>query len=67
MQQKQIFPLLSLAKVVSSKHRKDNARFVWKNLTRDGGAMLSGTLDLGGYVENSSSYFLNYLDNGFYD
>ena len=53
--------------VVSSKHRKDNARFVWKNLTRDGGAMLSGTLDLGGYVENSSSYFLNYLDNGFYD
>ena len=29
--------------------------------------MLSGTLDLGGYVENSSSYFLNYLNNGFYD
>ena len=53
--------------VVSSKYRKDNARFVWKNLTRDGGAMLSGTLDLGGYVENSSSYFLNYLNNGFYD
>ena len=53
--------------VVSSKYRKDNARFVWKNLTRDGGAMLSGTLDLGGYVENSSSYFLNYLNDGFYD
>ena len=53
--------------VVSSKYRKNNARFVWKNLTRDGGAMLSGTLDLGGYVENSSSYFLNYTSDGFYD
>ena len=53
--------------VVSSNYRKDNARFVWKNLTRDGGAMLSGTLDLGGYVENSSSYFLKYLSDGFYD
>ena len=53
--------------IVSSKYRKGKARFVWKNLTRDGGAMLSGTLDLGGYVENSSSYFLNYLNDGFYD
>lgn len=53
--------------VVSSRYRKDNAKFVWKNLTRDGGAMLSGTLDLGGYVENSSSYLLNYFSDGFYD
>ena len=53
--------------VVSSKYRKNNARFVWKNLTRDGGAMLSGTLDLNGHVENSSSYYLNYLNEGFYE
>ena len=53
--------------VVSSKYRKNNARFVWKNLTRDGGAILSGGLDLNGYVENSSSYVLNYLKDGFYE
>ena len=53
--------------VVSSKYRKNNARFVWKNLTRDGGAMLSGTLDLQGYVENTSSFYLNYLNEGFYE
>tara|TARA_B100000035_G_scaffold291748_1_gene279847 strand:- start:4396 stop:6429 length:2034 start_codon:yes stop_codon:yes gene_type:complete len=52
--------------LVSSKYRKNNARFVWKNLTRDGGAMLSGTLDLSGFVENSSSNFLNYFNDGFY-
>ena len=52
--------------LVSSKYRKNNARFVWKNLTRDGGAMLSGTLDLGGFVENSSTNFLNYFNDGFY-
>ena len=28
--------------LVSKNYRKNNARFVWKNLTRDGGAMLSG-------------------------
>ena len=53
--------------VVSSKYRKNNARFVWKNLTRDGGAMLSGTLDLQGYVENTSSFYLKYLNEGFYE
>ena len=53
--------------VVSSKYRKNNASFVWKNLTRDGGAMLSGTLGLQGYVENSSSYYLEYLREGFYE
>jgi len=52
--------------LVSSKYRKNNARFVWKNLTRDGGAMLSGVLDLSGFVENSSSNFLNYFNDGFY-
>lgn len=53
--------------IVSSKYRKNNARFSWKNLTRDGGAMLSGTLGLQGYVENSSSYYLEYLKEGFYE
>ena len=53
--------------VVSSKYRKNNAKFVWKNLTRDGGAMLSGSLDLGGFIENSSSHFLEYLNEGFYE
>ncbi len=53
--------------IVSSKYRKNNARFAWKNLTRDGGAMLSGTLGLEGYFENSSSYYLDYLKEGFYD
>ena len=51
--------------IVSSRYRKNNARFIWKNLTRDGGAMLSGGLDLQGYVENSSSFFLNYLKDGY--
>ncbi len=53
--------------VVSSKYRKNNARFVWRNLTRDGGAMLSGSLDLAGFIENSSSHFLEYLNEGFYE
>ena len=53
--------------VVSGKYRKNNAKFVWKNLTRDGGAMLSGSLDLGGFIENSSSHFLEYLNEGFYE
>ncbi len=51
--------------IVSSKYRKNHAKFVWKNLTRDGGAMLSGTLDLNGYVENTSSNYLDYLRDGF--
>ena len=51
--------------IVSSNYRKNYAKFVWKNLTRDGGAMLSGTLDLNGYVENTSSNYLNYIRDGF--
>ena len=51
--------------IVSSTYRKNYAQFVWKNLTRDGGAMLSGTLDLNGYVENTSSNYLDYLRGGF--
>ena len=31
---------------------------LWKNLTRDGGAMLSGGIDLQGYAENTSRNFL---------
>ena len=53
--------------LVSSNFRKDNARFVWRNLTRDGGSMLAGGLGLDGYLENTSSYFLDYLSNGFYE
>ena len=51
--------------IVSSKYRKNYAKFVWKNLTRDGGAMLSGTLDLNGYAENTSSNHLDFLRDGF--
>ena len=51
--------------LVSRNYRKNNARFVWKNLTRDGGAMLSGGLDLQGFTENTSSYFLDYFSEGF--
>lgn len=50
--------------IVSSGFRKNNARFVWKNLTKDGGAMVSGGLDLDGYVENTSSYSLRYFRDG---
>ncbi len=53
--------------VVSSKYQKNNAKFIWRNLTKDGGAMLSGTMDLGGFIENTSSYYLNYLNDGFFD
>ena len=53
--------------VVSSKYQKNNAKFLWRNLTKDGGAMLSGTMDLGGFIENTSSYYLNYLNDGFFD
>ena len=53
--------------VVSSKYQKNNAKFIWRNLTKDGGAMLSGTTDLGGFIENSSSYYLNYLNDGFFE
>ncbi len=50
--------------IVSRKYRKGYARFVWKNLTRDGGAVLAGTLGLEGMVENSSSLMQEYLSNG---
>ena len=53
--------------IVSSGYRKENARFVWRNLTRDGGAMLSGGLGLDGYIENTSSNFLDYISDGFYE
>ena len=51
--------------IVSKNSSKNNARFVWKNLTKDGGAMLSGGLDLSGYVENTSMNFLNYFNDGY--
>ena len=47
--------------IVSKNYRKNNARFIWKNLTRDGGAMLSGGIDLQGYAENTSRNFLGYF------
>ena len=50
---------------IVSKTHKNNARFVWKNLTKDGGAMLSGGLDLSGHVENTSTNFLKYFSDGF--
>ena len=53
--------------LISSKHRKNSARFVWRNLTKDGGAMLSGGLDLQGYVEDTSMKSLDYFNDGFYE
>ncbi len=53
--------------IVSSKYRKGNARFLWRNLTKDGGALLSGGLDLGGYIENNTSRSLKYIQDGFYE
>ncbi len=53
--------------VVSSKYQKNNAKFIWRNLTKDGGAMLSGTMDLGGFIENTSSNYLNYLNDGYFE
>ena len=53
--------------LVSNKYRKNNARFIWRNLTKDGGAMLSGTIDLNGFIENTSSNYLHYLNNGFFE
>ena len=47
--------------IVSKSYSKNNANFVWRNLTRDGGAMLSGGLNLQGLTEDSSSKFLNYI------
>ena len=53
--------------IVSSKYRKGNARFLWRNLTKDGGAILSGGLDLGGYIENNTFRSLKYIQDGFYE
>ena len=49
---------------MSKSYRKNNARFVWKNLTKDGGAMLSGGLELQGFVENSSRQSWRYFRDG---
>jgi hypothetical protein len=53
--------------LVSRKYRSGNARFVWKNLVRDGAAMLSGGLELQGYVENISTNYLDYFSEGYYE
>ncbi len=50
--------------LVSSKYRKNNARFIWRNLTRDGGAMLSGGLDIEAYIDGSSNYYYSLYEDG---
>ncbi len=47
--------------LVSKNYQKNNARFVWRNLTRDGGAMLGGGLHLDGYTDSTSSKLLNFF------
>ena len=49
--------------LVSKQYRKGNARFLWRNLTRDGGQMVSGGLGLTNYIESNSSLILK--RNGF--
>ena len=49
--------------VLSSKYTPNNAKFSWKNLTKDGGQKLLNTLQIEKFL-NNSSYDLNYQSYG---
>ena len=53
--------------LVSRNYQENTAKFLWRNLTRDGGAMLNGGLNLHGLTENKSVGLLNYFEEGFYE
>ena len=40
--------------LVSKSYQKGNARFLWKNLTRDGGARLNGGVSIKSFIDNNS-------------
>ena len=53
--------------LVSRNYQENTAKFLWRNLTRDGGAMLNGGLNLHGLTENKSIDLLEYFEEGFYE
>lgn len=53
--------------LVSRNYQENTAKFLWRNLTRDGGAMLNGGLNLHSLTENKSIDLLNYFEEGFYE
>lgn len=50
--------------LVSKSYRTEYAKFVWRNLTRDGGALLYGGINFDGYAENKSRKELEYILEG---
>ena len=40
--------------LVSKSYQKGNAKFLWKNLTRDGGARLNGGISNNSFIDNNS-------------
>jgi hypothetical protein len=48
---------------ISSKHNPNNAKFSWKNLTKDGGQKLMNTLQIQKFL-NDSAYNLDYQSYG---
>ena len=44
--------------IVSKQYREGYGRFLWRNLTRDGGQMLGGGLQLDGIVESANYHNL---------
>ena len=44
--------------LVSKNYREGHGRFVWRNLTRDGGQIVGGGLQLEGFVQSSNYHGL---------
>ena len=44
---------------------KNHARFIWRNLTKDGGAILSGGLELEGFIDGTSNHLLDFYQDGY--
>ena len=49
--------------IISSRHNPNNAKFSWKNLTKDGGQKLMNTLQIQKFL-NDSAYNLDYKSYG---
>ena len=50
--------------IVSKNYQKNHARFIWRNLTKDGGAILSGGLELEGFIDGTSNHLLDFYQDG---